>query len=396
MIKYNTPEISEGVFAVGAKDRNRRMFDALVPLPRGTTFNSYLVKGAEKTALIDSVGPGFENELLEKLSSLTDLSKLNYVIMNHAEPDHSTALGAVMRASQATLFATEKGAPMAARFGGVPPDRIKAIKDGDTLDLGSKKLRFIESPWLHWPETMFTYLEENKLLFSCDFFGAHAPDGTYDDDIPEIISLAKGYFAEIMMPLRPFCKKGLDKVAALDIATIAPSHGPVYRNPSRIIDAYKSWVSGETSRKAVIAYISMWGSTETMANLTAEALAREGVKAKLYNLAQFDLSQLAEDLVDCPAIVIGSPTLFSGLHPYMTNALNIIKLLKPPVKFGAVVNSYGWGRGALKQAQEFFESAKIEFVGAVESYGPPKTEEQEKIAELATQLAAKLPALITE
>ena len=263
MIKYNTPEISDGVYAVGVKDRNLRMFDALVPLPRGTTFNSYLVKGAEKTALIDSVGPGFEKELLDKISSLTDLSKLDYVVMNHAEPDHSTALGAIVRESRATLFTTEKGAPMAARYSGVPAERIKTIKDGDTVDLGGKKLRFIESPWLHWPETMFTFLEENKVLFSCDFFGAHAPDGTYDDDIPDIISLAKGYFAEIMMPLRPFCKKGMDKVAALEIATIAPSHGPVYRNPSRIIDAYRSWVAGETLRKAVIVYVTTWGATET-------------------------------------------------------------------------------------------------------------------------------------
>jgi flavorubredoxin len=392
MIKYNTPEISNGVYAVGAKDRNRRLFDALVPLPRGTTFNSYLVKGAEKTALIDSVGPGFEQELLDKISSLTDLSKLDYVVMNHAEPDHSTALGAVVRESRATLYTTEKGAPMAARYSGVPAERIKTIKDGDTIELGGKKLRFIESPWLHWPETMFTYLEENKVLFSCDFFGAHAPDGTYDDDIPDIISLAKGYFAEIMMPLRPFCKKGLDKVAALEITTIAPSHGPVYRNPSRIIDAYRSWVAGETLRKAVIVYVTTWGATEQMANCIAEALAKEGINPKLYNLASFDMGQLAEDLVDSPALVVGSPTLFSGLHPYMNNTLNLIKLLKPPVKFGAAICSYGWGKGALKQAQEFFENAKIEFVGAVDSYGPPHDEEIQKITELAGQLAAKISA----
>jgi flavorubredoxin len=391
MIKYSTPEISRGVYAVGVKNYNLRLFDALVPLPRGTTYNSYLVKGIEKTALIDSVGPGYENELLEKISSLTDISKLDYVIMNHAEPDHSYALGNVIRASRATLFATEKGAVMAARYSGVPAERIKAIKDGDRLDLGGMNLRFVESPWLHWPETMFTYLEENKLLFSCDFFGAHAPDGVYDDDIPDIISLAKSYFAEIMMPLRPFCKRGLDKVAALEIAAIAPSHGPVYRNPQRIIDAYRGWVAGETSRKAIIVYVSTWGATEKMANSMTEALGSEGVSVRLYNLASFDMGHLAEDLVDCPAIVIGSPTLFSGLHPYVTNALNIIKLLKPPIKFGAVLDSYGWGKGALKQAQEFLENAKIEFVGAVESFGPPQAEEHQKIAELAAQLAAKLP-----
>jgi flavorubredoxin len=390
VIKYHIPEISEGVFAVGAKDRNRRLFDALIPLPRGTSFNSYLVKGSEKTVLIDSVGPGFETELLEKLSALTDLSNLDYVVMNHAEPDHSRALGAVLNANRATLLCTEKGAPLAARFGSVPPERIKTIKDGEILDLGGKKLRFIESPWLHWPETMFTYLEENKLLFSCDFFGAHAAEGTYAEDVPEILGLAKSYFAEIMMPMRIFCKKGLEKTAGLDIAMIAPSHGPVYRKPDIILNAYRSWVSGQTARKAIIVYISMWGATELMAGAISEALERDGVTTKLYNLTNYDMGLLAEDLVDTPAIVIGSPTVLGGLHPYVTNALNIVKLLKPPLKFGAILNSYGWGKGAVKQGLEFFESAKIESVGAVESYGPPQTEDQEKIVELAGQLSAKL------
>jgi flavorubredoxin len=393
MKTYNTPEISTGVFAVGAKDWNRQLFDALIPLPHGTSFNSYLVKGSEKTALIDSVGPGFEQELLEKISTLTDLSKLKYIIMNHAEPDHSSALKLLMQATQATLFTTEKGAPLAARFGSVPQDRIKTIKDGETLDLGGKTLRFIESPWLHWPETMFTYLEENKLLFSCDFFGAHAAEGTYDDDIPEIIPLAKSYFGEIMMPMRVFCKKGLEKASNLNLAMIAPSHGPVYRNPARIIDSYRSWVAGETTRKAIIAYISMWNSTEAMALAMSHSLANAGIAVKLYNLAQYDLGRFAEDLVDSPAIVIGSPTILSGMHPYVTNALNIAKLLKPPLKYGAILNSYGWGKGAVKQGLEFFENAKIEPVGFVESYGHPGAEEYQKIAELAEQLASKLRPL---
>jgi flavorubredoxin len=396
MRKYNTPEISGGVFAVGAKDWNRQLFDALIPLPHGTSFNSYLVKGNEKAALIDSVGPGFEHELLEKVSSLTELSKLEYIIMNHAEPDHSTALNLLMQSTAATLFTTEKGAPMASRFGGVQPERIKTIKDGETLDLGGKRLRFIESPWLHWPETMFTYLEENKVLFSCDFFGAHAAEGTYDDDIPEIISLAKSYFGEIMMPMRVFCKKGLEKAIALEPATIAPSHGPVYRKPSRILDSYRGWVAGETARKAIIAYISMWSSTEKMVLAMSEALEAKGVGVKLYNLAQYDLGYLAEDLVDTPAIVIGSPTILSGMHPYVTNALNIAKMLKPPLKFGAILNSYGWGKGVVKQGLEFFENAKIEPIGFVESCGPPGTEEYQKIEELAVQLASKLPLRIQE
>ncbi len=389
MIKYNLPEISDGVYAVGARDRNRRVFDGLMPLTRGTSFNSYLVKGREKTALIDSTGPGFEQGLLDKISALTDLGSLDYVIMNHAEPDHSRALGNVIRASRAKVLSTEKGAPMAARFGGVSQDRIQTVKDGQTIDLGGKTLRFIESPWLHGPETMFTYLEENRLLFSCDFFGAHSADGVYEDEISEIIWLAKAYFAEIMMPMRVFCKKGMEKVARLDLAMIAPSHGPVYTKPNMILESYRSWVAGETARKAVIPYVSMWGSTEAMSFAMAEALGKENIAVRLFNLEQFDISDLAADLVDCPIIVIGSPTLHSGLHPLMANVLNMTRIFKPPLKYGAILNSYGWGKGAVKQGLEFFDSAKIEAAGSVESYGPPGDEEYQKIAELAGLLAAK-------
>jgi flavorubredoxin len=240
MKRYNVPEISEGVFWVGTKDFNRRIFDALIPLPQGTSYNAYLVKGKEKTALVDTVNPGFEKELIEKIGQITDPTDLDYIVMNHAEPDHANAIPYIMQASkEAVLITTEKGAKMAKIFHRVPDERIKTVKDGDAIELGGKTLKFIEAPMLHWPETMFTYLIENKVLFPCDFFGAHTAFGIYDDDVEEIIPVAKRYFGEIMMPFRNMGKKALDKIKNLEIKLIAPSHGPIYKNPERILEAYQ-------------------------------------------------------------------------------------------------------------------------------------------------------------
>jgi len=390
MKSYFIPEISPNIFAVGAKDYNKVVFDALIPLPRGTSYNSYLVKGDSKNALIDAVGPGFETEIMGKISQLIDPAKLDYLIMNHAEPDHGTAIGTIMAKTNATLYATEKGASMAARFHGAPTDRIKVIKDGDKIELGGKTLRFIEAPWLHWPETMFTYLEEQKILFSCDFFGAHIAYGTYSDDVENIVSLAKSYFAEIMMPLRPFCKKGIEKVNALEVSMIAPSHGPVYRDPDKILGHYRSWIAGETKKKAVVAYVTMWNSTEEIVKVMVQALENSGIEVKLYNIINAETDLLTEDLVDARAVVIGAPTVLGSLHPLIMYNLNLIRLLKPPTKYGVVLNSYGWGKGAIKQALDVLEGAKIEIVGSLEVNGPPLSDDCEKITELGKQLAAKM------
>jgi flavorubredoxin len=390
MPTYNTPEIAKGVYAVGAKDWNRQVFDAFIPTPKGTSYNSYLVKGINKTALIDTVARGFENELIAKIAQLTDLSMLDYLIMNHAEPDHGAAIPLILKSSNATLITSEKGASMAGRFYGVPPERIRTVKDGDTIDLGGRTLRFVEAPWTHWPETMWTYLVEDRLLFSCDFFGAHSAHGIYADDVDDIIHLAKSYFAEIMMPFRAFAKRAIDKINSLEIAMIAPSHGPVYKNPNRIIDDYRRWVAGVTRPKAIIAYVTMWNSTEMLAKAMYEALLSCDVEVKIYNLSLDGLDNLAADIVDSRAIVVGTPTVLSSIHPVASNALNIIRVLKPPLKYGAILTSYGWGKGAVKAAIEFFDSAKIEMVGVIEVNGPPLDDDFQKIAELAHLLASKI------
>jgi len=248
-------EISKGIFWVGVEDPKRRIFDSLVTLPYGTSYNSYLVVGKDKTALVDTVNPGFEAELFKKIGKVSSPEKINYLIMNHAEPDHAGGIPEVLsRARYAKLVATQKGAEMAGVFHGVPPDRTMIVKDGDTLDLGGKTLKFIEAPWLHWPETMFTYCEEDRVLFPCDFFGTHiASNRRFDDEVGGILPLeAKRYYSEIMMPFNKFVSKGLDRVKEIDVRMIAPSHGPVYRNPRRIIDAYEKWARGSLQQKVVV------------------------------------------------------------------------------------------------------------------------------------------------
>ncbi len=387
----NVTELAKGIYWVGIRDWNRRLFDALIPLPKGTSYNSYLVIGSSKKALIDTANPGFEKELEEKIKKIVDPSEIDYVIMNHAEPDHAGSIPYIMGINEkAKLVTSVQGAKMAKTFFKVPDERLQPVHDQETISLGDKTLRFIEAPMLHWPETMFTYLQEDKILFPCDFFGSHSAGGMYDDEIDDLLVYAQRYFGEIMMPFRPMGQKAMEKIKNLEIRMIAPSHGPVHRNPDRIMNAYRKWVNGETKRKATLAYTTMYRSTEKMIKLVAEALASEGIETAVYDLTVSDLGEIAKDLVDSKAIVLGAPTVLGGLHPLAVNATYLTKALRPPLKFGLVLSSYGWGGGAVKHVQEILGSTKLDLVGAVEINGPPSEDDLHKITELSTTLAKKI------
>ncbi|MCJ2533456.1 MAG: FprA family A-type flavoprotein, partial [Candidatus Thermoplasmatota archaeon] len=284
--------IAPDVFWVGVKDQSRRLFDGLIPLPHGTSYNAYLVKGSAKTALIDTVNPGFEEELLDKVSQHTDPSKIDYVVMNHAEPDHASACAHMLSiAKDAKLVTSAKGKGDAMMYFGVPEDRIIAVDEGSSIDLGGKTLKFVDAPWLHWPETMFTYIPEERVLFPCDFFGSHIAYGEfYADEFGDqhTLELAKLYFAEIMMPFRTPAMKAIEKVKALDPKIIAPSHGVIYRDPKLIIDAYTSWAGAVMKKKVLIAYVSMWGRTEKMVMTLKEALVNKGIEVQMFELTSSD------------------------------------------------------------------------------------------------------------
>ena len=397
MKRYHVPEISAGVFSVGVKDWNRRLFDSLIPTPQGTTYNSYLIKGKNKTALVDTVCPGFETQFVEKINQVADVNNIDYLIMNHAEPDHAGSIPTIMGASKKTiLVTTEKGAKLAQTFYHVPVEKIKIVKHGETIDLGGKTLKFIEAPWLHWPETMFTYLVESKTLFPCDFFGAHVTEGTYDDEADDLLSYAKKYYGEIMMPFNRMGKSALDKMKDLEIEMIAPSHGPIYKNPERILSEYRKWTAGETKEKVLIVYVSMWKATESMVQTMIDTLVSEEIEVSFYNLANADLGDVAKDLVDARAIVLGAPTVLAGMHPLAVYGSYLVKALRPPLKYGVLLSSYGWNGGALKQAGEILGPLNIEVVSTLEVNGPPTAEDHKKIIEIGKQLAQKIKSSSAE
>jgi len=384
-------EIAPRVHWVGVEDFHRRLFDALIPLPYGTSYNAYLVAGDREVALIDTVNPGFEGELLAKVSSLVKPESIDYLIMNHAEPDHAGAIPQVMaEARRAKLVVTRRGAEMAGLFYAVPEERRLVVKEGDTLDLGGKTLRFSEAPWLHWPETMFTFCSEDKVLFPCDFFGAHiASDRLFDDEVGDILlPEAKRYYAEIMMPFGRMVEQGLDKASALKPRIIAPSHGPVHRNPQRITAAYEKWSRGPLAQKALILYVSMWGSTQRLAQAIGGAISAEGVEAIPYNLSIADISHVARDLVDAAAVVVGTPTVLGGPHPLAIYALTLMKALRPRVKLVAAFGSYGWGGGGCAQMKNLM--AGLEIVDTLEIKGPPGEKELEGATALGRKVAQRI------
>ncbi len=390
----NLPEVNElvnGVFWVGVRDWDRRLFDALVPLPYGTTYNAYVVVGDKKTALIDTVNPGFEGDLKAKLDVLGGMDKLDYLIMNHAEPDHAGTIPFVLEENKKLkLVLTEKGAKLAKVLYHVPDDRMMIVKQDDQIELGGKTLRFIEAPFLHWPETMFTYLVEDKVLFPCDFFGAHSAGGVFAEDVQDLLTLAKKYYGEIMMPFTKSAKQGMAKLEGLEISMIAPSHGPIHSDPEPIVLAYLDWTSGETKEKVTICYVTMWQSTKTLVDKMVEILLEEGIETKVYSLPVSDMANIAGDLVDSRAIVLGSPTVLNGLHPQALYAASLVKVLRPPAKYAAVLSSFGWSGGAVKQALEILGPTKIEVVGAVDVNGRPTAEDLKKVEELARSLVEKV------
>lgn len=390
-MQLKAPKIVDGVYWVGARDISRRMFDSLIPLPHGTSYNAYLVVGDREVALIDTVNPGFEEILTSRVSSVTNPTKVSYVIMNHAEPDHAGAIPAMLSiSSNAKLVTTAIGAKMARVFYNVPESRIYVVKEDASLDLGGRTLKFIEAPMLHWPETMFTYLAESKILFPCDFFGSHVAQGMWDDDVEDLLTHAQRYFGEIMLPFRSNALNALRKISNLDIKIIAPSHGPIYRNPEKIIDNYWKWARGETRKKILIAYVSMWHYTEKVVRILADELLSEDVNIALHDVATTDLGDLAKDLVDSRAIVIASPTVILNAHPLIMQATYLVKLLKAPVKYAAIIVVYAWGSSADKQITEVLKETGVELTGIVKINVTPVEKDVENLRTLAKELAKKV------
>jgi len=381
-------QIKPNVHWVGAIDWDRRLFDALIPLPDGTSYNAYLVRGSQKVALIDTVNPSMTEVLM---TYLENIPVIDYVIANHAEQDHSGSIPQVLaKYPDAKVVTTPKGRDLLMALLLIPEDRFIIVSDGETLSLGDKTLEFIHAPWVHWPETMLTYLREDKILFPCDLFGSHlATTDLYVTDEGQGYESAKRYFAEIMMPFRTSIEKHLEKLNSYKIDVIGPSHGPLHDKPPFILEAYRSWVFGPPKNIVVLPYISMHGSTQKMVEYFVGALADRGVTVKQFNLAATDIGKLAMALVDAATMVIGTPTVLVGPHPNVAYAAFLANTLRPRLQFISIIGSYGWGSKAVEQLTGMIPNIKAEVLPPVLSKGFPREEDFQALDNLASTIAQK-------
>jgi flavorubredoxin len=385
-------QIKQGVQWMGAVDWNRRLFDALIPLPDGTSYNAYFVQGSEKSALLDTVDPAMWEVLRHQLDGI---EKIDYIVSHHTEQDHAGSIPAVMEMyPMATLICSPKAKALLTDHLKLDVARIRTVEDGETISLGNKTLRFIHTPWVHWPETMVTYLPEDRILFSCDLFGSHlAASDLFVGDNTYVIEAAKRYYAEIMMPFRSPIRNNMKKVRACDFDLIAPSHGPIYDNPEMIMSAYDNWISDAVTNTVVLPYISMHGSTEIMVNYLTAALAERGVKVHIFDLSVTDTGKLAMALVDAATIVIGTPTVHVGPHPMVFSATHLANALRPKLKHAAIIGSYGWGTKAVEQLTGLIPNLKVEVLGAVLCKGLPKDETLAELDALADTIRDRHAAM---
>jgi len=381
-------KIEDRIYWMGAVDWDRRLFDSLIPLPDGTTYNAYLVEGTEKTALFDTVDPPMAETLMGQLDAVP---KIDYIVSHHAEQDHSGSIPRVLeRYPQAKVVSTPKAKTMLVDLLKIPEDSFIAVADGETISLGDRTLKFIHTPWVHWPETMVTYLEERRILFSCDFYGSHiATTDLFVANEGRVYEAAKRYFAEIMMPFRGMIEKNIEKLKAYDIQMIAPSHGQIYNRPSFIMDAYRDWVFGSPRNIAVLPYVSMHSSTKLMVDHLASALVKNGVHAELFNLTVTDIGKLAMALVDAATIIVGTPTVLAGPHPLAAYAAFLANALRPKVKFLSIIGSYGWGGKAVETLAGMIPNLKVEVLEPVLCKGLPSQNDFSALDRLAESVAQK-------
>ena len=393
----NKVVLAEGINWVGVVDWNIRDFHGYVTR-RGTTYNAYLIQD-EKTALVDTVKHTFSSELLRNICEITDAAKIDYIIVNHVEMDHSSSLPEIAKhAKNVTIIASPRGKDAIIEHYGADFN-IQVVKTGDELKLGKRTLRFIEAPMLHWPDSMFTYVVEDKILMPNDAFGQHfATSERFDDEVDGHVLMeeAATYFANILMPLAPLITRKLEEVTkmGIPIEMIAPSHGVIWRSdPSEIIKAYADWSAGVSKNKIVIVFDTMWGSTDKMARAIAEGAASQGVGVKFLSLRASNNTEAMTEILDAKAVVVGSPTLNNAMFPTLSAFLTYATGLKPKGKLWGFFGSYGWGGGAVKSMAEMAQKAGFQVhEPSVEVKYVPDQEDLKKCFEFGQQIATKIKA----
>ncbi len=379
--------IADDIWWVGAIDWDRRLFDSLIPLPDGTSYNSYFVRGTEKSALIDAVDPLMKYVLFDRLKNLK-ISSIDYVVANHIEQDHSGSIPDLMSTfPKAKAITSKTGKGLMMDMLDVSEDRIQVVQDGETIELGGRTLQFIYFPWVHWPETMLTWLPQDKILFACDLFGSHlATADLFVEDTAAVLLASKRYYAEIMMPFRETIMKNFNKVESLGAQMIASSHGPIHKHPEIIVDAYQDWISGPPKNLVVVPYISMHDSTRLMVEHLVEACAERGIHAEQLNLAEADIGKFAMSLVDASAIVFGSPMVLGGPHPKVAYAALLANALRPKARQVSVIGSFGWGGRLAETLEGLLSSLRVEIIPPVLVRGLPRPRDYAALEALADSL----------
>ncbi len=390
-------KVLDNLYWVGALDWNARHFHGLTySTPRGTTYNSYLIVD-DKITLVDGVYGPFAGEMMDRISEVVDPCKIDYVIANHVEPDHSGSIVDILKcAPDAKLVGTNrcKAGLQKHYFGNWD---FQVVKTGDELILGSRTLTFLEAPMLHWPDTMFTYIEKDALLLPNDAFGQHlATSKRFDDEVERNILMGEAakYYANIFWPFSVLMVKKIEEIQKLKlkIKMIAPSHGIIWRNdPMKIVEAYLRWAKNEVKRKVLVVYDTMWNSTEKMAKALLEGIRSENNEAMLFRLPFSDHSDIIKELLDAKGLLIGSSTFNSGMLPTLASFLRDLNGLKPKGKIAAAFGSYGWGGGATKSIEEVLKQAGMGIaMPALGVNWVPNAEEIKKCFEFGKEFAKKL------
>jgi anaerobic nitric oxide reductase flavorubredoxin len=388
--------LKDGIYWVGVIDWNLHDFHGYI-VDRGSAYNSYLIQD-EKIALIDTVKYSFSDEYIRKIQEITSLENINYIIVNHVEMDHSSSLPKIAKlAKNARIFASVRGKENLIEHYGKDFERVETVKTGDELKIGKRTLRFIEAPMLHWPDSMFTYIVEDKILMPNDAFGQHfASSERFDDQVDEHILMAEAasYYSNILMPLAPLIIRKIQEIVqmGIPIEMIAPSHGIIWRkDPMKIVNAYMNWSGGAAKNKAVIVFDTMWQSTDKMARAIEEGLAQQGIDVKLLKLRIYDLSEAMMEILDAKAVLVGSPTLNNQMFPTISQFLTYATGLKPKGKLWGFFGSYGWGGGAVRGMIETAKKAGFEVAEqSVEVKFVPDEEDLKKCFEFGQQIAQKI------
>ena len=396
----NATQVKPDVYWVGAIDWAVRDFHGYMT-PNGTTYNNYLVMD-EKITLLDTVKHDFSEIMLDNVNEIVHPSKIEYIVINHIENDHATSLDRIMAfAPNATIYITEKGKKGLARFFDISSWNIKTVKTGDTLNIGRRNLLFLETPMLHWPDSMMTYIREDKILISQDGFGQHlATSSRFDDEFIECASVSEledsviDYYANILMPFGGIIKNKLAEVQklGLDIEIIAPDHGVIWRkNPGKVLQMYSDMASGKANLSVAVIYDTMWHSTEMMTLPLMRGIMEEGVDCKVLKLRATPMSIAIKEFWKARGLLVGTPTLNNKMFPSMAEFLQHVSGLRPKDRIAGAFGSYGWGGGAVKEAYEWLKAMKLETVEpGVQALYRPAPEDDRKCYEFGKEFARKV------